>query len=126
MAQVPGTLSDGAIYEERNRICDLGYLRKPYKKEDGKVGYRCASEPEAHFEKKGGACEKTEGRKCLCNALLAACGFPQTQKDGTLELPLMTAGDDLVNIKRFIPAGQDSYDAEDVLAYLLGETPGKV
>ena len=33
------------IYQERKRVCDLGYLREPYAGPDGKIGYRCSAEP---------------------------------------------------------------------------------
>lgn len=56
----------------RERVCDLGYLREAYVGPDGRIGYRCAGEPEAAYLKKGGKPENTEGRQCLCNALLAA------------------------------------------------------
>ena len=118
VAQLEGSMSEQSKYEERNRICDLGYLRKPYKKEDGNVGYRCKSEPVEQFLKKGGDEESTKGRKCLCNALLAACGHPQVQKKGYLELPLVTAGDGLVHLKSFMKDGATSYTAEDVLEEL--------
>jgi len=45
IAEIPGSLSDEAVYEARNRICDHGYLREPYVKADGTLGYRCSAEP---------------------------------------------------------------------------------
>ena len=36
------------------RLCDLGYLRAPYERADGSVGYRCASEPVHVYVRKGG------------------------------------------------------------------------
>ena len=39
------TLSEVEVYDQRKRVCNLGYLRTAYKKEDGSLGYRCASEP---------------------------------------------------------------------------------
>lgn len=115
VADIPGTLSDAAAYEERERLCDLGYLRQVYKKPDGGLGYRCPAEPEAEYIKKGGGNEDTQGRKCLCNGLSAAAGFGQVQKSGKLELPLITAGDDLVGLGRFLKSGATSYGAADVL-----------
>lgn len=43
VAAMEGTLSEDDVYEKRPRICDLGYLRTPYRKEDGEVGFRCPS-----------------------------------------------------------------------------------
>jgi nitronate monooxygenase len=45
VAQMAQTLSEASLYENRPRICDLGYLRHPYRKTDGTVGYRCPAEP---------------------------------------------------------------------------------
>ncbi len=101
----------------RTRLCDLGYLRTPYKRPDGHIGYRCASEPVDAFVKKGGTVEETEGRLCVCNGLIAAIGFPQVH-DGIEEQPLITSGDDLKNITGFLN-GRMSYSAADVIDYLL-------
>jgi len=120
VAQLEGTLSDPEAYGERHRICDLGFLRILYKREDGKVGYRCAAEPEADFVKKGGVLEDTVNRSCLCNNLTATAGFPQRRKDGYVEQPILTSGDDLVNAGQFVREGKTSYSAEDVIRYLLG------
>jgi NAD(P)H-dependent flavin oxidoreductase YrpB (nitropropane dioxygenase family) len=66
---LPDTLASKHNYEMRGRVCNLGYLRTPYVKPDGAIGYRCASEPVSQYVKKGGFEAATEGRKCLCNAL---------------------------------------------------------
>ncbi len=120
VAQLEGTLSDPEAYGERNRICDLGFLRILYKREDGTIGYRCASEPVDAFVKKGGAVEDTENRSCLCNNLTATAGFPQLRKDGYIEQPIITSGDDLVAVGQFLKEGKTSYSAKDVITYLLG------
>jgi NAD(P)H-dependent flavin oxidoreductase YrpB (nitropropane dioxygenase family) len=104
----------------RERICDMGYLRTPYKKPDGVIGFRCAAEPLETYAAKGGASEDTVGRQCLCNALLANVGLGQVRAGGRREPPLLTAGDDLANIARFLK-GRTRYTAGDVLDYLLGE-----
>jgi nitronate monooxygenase len=121
VAQLPGTSSDPAVYETRNRVCDLGYLREPYALSDGKIGYRCSAEPIATYIAKGGEREETAGRKCLCNALLADVGYAQLSKDGTVEPPLVTAGDDLNGITRFLAPGNSSYSAADVVRTLLAD-----
>jgi len=102
----------------RARICDMGYLRAPYVKEGGKIGFRCASEPEEAYMKKGGALEDTVGRQCLCNALMANIGLGQTREEGIVEPPILTAGDDLMGIAKFL-AGRERYSAGDVIDYLL-------
>jgi NAD(P)H-dependent flavin oxidoreductase YrpB (nitropropane dioxygenase family) len=120
VAQLEGTLSEPEAYGARNRICDLGFLRILYKREDGTIGYRCASEPVDMFVKKGGAIEDTANRSCLCNNLTATAGFPQVRKDGYVEQPIITSGDDLVAVGQFLKEGKTSYSAEDVINYLLG------
>jgi len=74
--ELDGSLSEKENYAERPRVCNLGYLRTAYEK-DGKIGYRCAAEPIDDWLKKGGDIQATEGRKCLCNGLMANAGIPQ-------------------------------------------------
>jgi len=106
------------VYEKRQRICDLGYLRHAYQKADGTAGLRCPAEPVEDYVKKGGLLEDTVGRKCLCNALMSDIGQAQIQFGDQVEPYLLTAGDDLNNIARVIKSGQQSYSAQDVLDYL--------
>jgi NAD(P)H-dependent flavin oxidoreductase YrpB (nitropropane dioxygenase family) len=120
VVQLEGTMSDEAAYLARTRICDLGYLREPYRKEDGSTGYRCASEPVASYVGKGGGEENAQGRKCLCNALMADIGLPQTRAGGIGEKTLVTSGDDVADVARFLAPGAASYSAADVVARLLG------
>jgi len=119
VAQLDGTLSQEAVYLARTRVCDLGYLREVYRTEDGSLGYRCSSEPVATYIAKGGTEPDTAGRKCICNALVANAGHPQVRKDGEIEGALLTSGDDLAEIARFVPDGQTSYSAKDVIDSLL-------
>ena len=119
VVDMPGTHSDQHIYEERTRICDLGYLRHAYKKENGKVGWRCPSEPIEDYLKKGGKLEDTVGRKCVCNSLMANINLGQVQKNGELEKPLITSGDDVAHIARFLKPGETTYSANDVIEYLM-------
>jgi nitronate monooxygenase len=123
VAQLEGTSSSFPIYQERKRVCDLGYLREPYAVSEGNIGYRCAAEPVANFVAKGGKVEDTVGRKCLCNALMANIGHAQKRKDGTEELPLVTVGDDLNSIAQFLAPGEESYSAADVVASLMSALP---
>ena len=50
VVELPGTLSQIEVYEARPRACTLGYLRVPYLRDDGRVSYRCASEPVAAYQ----------------------------------------------------------------------------
>jgi nitronate monooxygenase len=120
VAELEGTLSDPEIYRQRRRVCDLGFMRQVYLKEDASLGYRCAAEPEAVFTAKGGKPEETVGRKCLCNALVSNVGMPQSLPDGGMELPLVTLGDDMVNVGRFCTGDAMDYTAADVIRVLLG------
>ncbi len=117
--QMLGTLSDEVRVAARERICDLGYLREVYRKPDGSVGYRCAGEPGEDYVRKGGVIADTKGRLCLCNGLMANIGLGQL-RFGKAEDPLLTAGDDVANLARFLPADADSYRAADVIRWLLG------
>ncbi|HEU5050374.1 MAG TPA: nitronate monooxygenase [Gemmatimonadales bacterium] len=101
----------------RERVCDLGYLRTAYVRPDGRLGYRCAAEPVAAYVEKGGTEEETEGRRCLCNALMANVGHAQVREEGRVEPELITSGDDLVGIAGFL-AGRTSYSADEVVDYL--------
>ena len=113
------TVSDLETYLSRQRVCDLGFLRTAYLRDDDKIGYRCTAEPESDFVAKGGAIEDTEGRKCLCNGLLATLGLAQERPQGP-ELPIVTAGDDLQRAIGVLAVDRGSYTATDVVDYLLG------
>jgi nitronate monooxygenase len=126
VAALSGTLSDPDVYANRPRLCDLGYLRRAYKKVDGSLGYRCPGEPVKDYVRKGGKAEDTVGRKCLCNSLLANIGLGQQRKtgcndegEGYVEPSLLTAGDDLACITPHISAARPTYHARDVIESLL-------
>ncbi|RJT88414.1 nitronate monooxygenase [Cryobacterium melibiosiphilum] len=120
VATLPGTLSDGDLYEQRPRLCDLGYLRVPYERTPGVLGYRCPAEPVATFVRKGGSAEEAAGRKCLCNALTANVGLGQTRRDGYAEVPLVTLGTDLAGVTALLAAHPAGWSAADAVAYLEG------
>ena len=82
------------------------------------MGLRCPAEPVEDFIKKGGDPVETKGRKCLCNALMADIGMGQIQSSGQLELPLLTAGNDLNQLQRILK-GKSDYSASDVIDYIL-------
>jgi len=119
VAQLEGTSSAFNIYQERKRVCDLGYLREPYAVGEGKIAYRCSAEPVENYLAKGGKIEDTVGRKCLCNALMANIGHAQARKDGAVEPALITVGDDLNTVAQFLAPGRESYSAADVVDSLL-------
>ncbi len=118
VAQLEGTASEDEVYEERPRICNLGFLREAYRTPSGEIGYRCASEPVTVYVSKGGHVEDTVGRKCICNGLLANVGFPQVLNGNRTEQGIVTAGDDITTVAQFLPAGQTHYSALDVITEL--------
>jgi NAD(P)H-dependent flavin oxidoreductase YrpB (nitropropane dioxygenase family) len=120
VSRLEGTLSEPQTYEQRTRTCDIGGLRRLYRREDGTVGYRCPAEPVEQYVAKGGNEADTLGRKCLCNALFANIGLGQPLEDGQHELALVTAGDDVVRLSRLLKDGRETYTARDVVEYLLG------
>lgn len=119
VAQLAGTISEPHIYRARARVCDLGYLREAYRCEDGSIGYRCAAEPVSAYVSKGGRSEDTVGRKCICNALVASIGLGQLRGPET-EPGVITSGDDLPGLVRFMTPGTTRYAAADVIAHILG------
>jgi nitronate monooxygenase len=121
VVQLPGTLSDAPANPPRTRLCDLGYLRHAYRKEDGTLGYRCPAEPAQDFVRKGGTAADSEGRLCVCNGLVSTIGLAQVRADNTMDLPLLTAGNDVAQVARYLQPGRDSYNASEVIRYLLSE-----
>jgi nitronate monooxygenase len=119
VAILQGSYSEAAVAEARTRVCDIGLLRESYIQPNGNIGYRCSAEPVANYVAKGGKAEDTVGRKCLCNALMANIGHQQVRKDGSVEPPLITVGDDLNTVAQFLKPGRTSYSAADVVASLL-------
>src|SRR5690606_2166101 len=123
VADIEGSASEPAVYEERPRLCDLSYLRQPYEREDGAIGYRCAAEPVHMYVRKGGTVEDTVGRKCLCNGLMANIGLGQHRKDGYVEDILVTLGQDLAGAKELIKRYTSGWRAVHVLQYLQEALP---
>lgn len=113
VVELPGTISQPELYAARTRVCNLGYLRQPYRMPDGNVGWRCAAEPEAAFVAKGGDPAALAGRKCICNALMASAGLALATPEGCRELPIVTAGDSLVELAKLVPR-TDGYSASEV------------
>jgi len=130
VAQLPGTLSDPEIYQRRRRVCDLGYLREPYLKVDGSVGYRCPAEPVGTYVHKGGNRADTQGRLCLCNALTSVIGLGQLVRERPgkrlsannaahhTEPPVVTMGEDLGAARELLARYPRGWMARDVLDYL--------
>ena len=118
VAQSEGSISETAVYDERERKCDLGFLRDAYTKDDGTLGYRCPAEPADAYVKKGGLLADTLERTCLCNGLMATCGLGQVRSDGRHEPPIITSGDCIDQVRTLLGSAE-SYGALDVMAHLL-------
>jgi nitronate monooxygenase len=123
--RMAGTRADPTAPERSGRICDLGYLRHAYKKPDGTIGWRCPAEPVEDFVAKGGKQEQTQGRMCVCNGLVANIGLAQVRDGGNeVELPLITSGDDVADVARFLKPGAQTYHAADIVENLLSGLAG--
>ena len=117
--QLSDTLSDPDVFAARRKICNLGYLRQLYKREDGTIGYRCPAEQPEIFVKKGGVVDgSTSGKRCLCNALYATIGHPTEYEDGYLERALVTLGTCLDTIRPLLRIDPE-FTARDVIDHIL-------
>lgn len=119
--QLSSTHSEAGTNGQRTRVCDLGYLRHLYRTPEGRLGYRCPAEPVDDYVRKGGALAETKGRLCVCNGLTATVGLAQ-RTDGGMELPLVTAGNEVASIAEFLAPGRESYSAAEVVNRLLPST----
>ena len=119
IAKLEGHTSTKEGFAARPKLCDLGYLREPAISETGRTIYRCPSEPDDQFIKKGGAIEDIDGRKCLCNGLMANIGLPQVRKDGYIEAPIVTLGSDIEGAKVLLKDHPDGYGADEAVKWLL-------
>ncbi|NMM35761.1 MAG: nitronate monooxygenase [Phycicoccus sp.] len=119
VATLPGSLSEPETYDARPRLCDLSYLRVPYEKEPGTVGYRCPAEPVHMYVRKGGDLADTVGRKCLCNGLTANVGLGQTRRDGYQEAAIATLGADLDGVTQMLSERPGGWTAAQAVDFLL-------
>jgi NAD(P)H-dependent flavin oxidoreductase YrpB (nitropropane dioxygenase family) len=119
VAQLPGSLSDPDTNAARPRLCDLGYLRTPYLRENGAIGYRCRAEPVHMYVHKGGEEPDTVGRNCLCNSLTTNVGLGQTRADGYVEEALVTLGADLNGARRLADLYPGLWTAREALDWIL-------
>lgn len=119
--QVEGSMSDLSVYEQRQRICDIGHLITPYITSQGKLGMRCPAEPIENYVKKGGKEEKTKGKQCLCNNLVSTIGLGTVRtKDGWInEPPIYTSGSNHDPIRTMVAQYNNDYSAQDVIDYML-------
>ena len=118
VVEINGTASDSEVYESRNRQCDLGYLRTPFVRADGGIGYRCSGEPIKTFVFKGGSADEAENVKCLCNALMTNIGLGQVRWGSYHEPALLTLGSDLSGAEELSAIYSGCWSAANVVDYL--------
>ena len=119
IAKLEGHTSTTEGFDARPKLCDLGYLREPALTASGRIAYRCPSEPDDQFLKKGGAVEDIAGRKCLCNGLMANIGLPQVRRDGYVEAPIVTLGNDVEGAKELLKDHPNGYGATEAVKWLM-------
>ncbi|MFH0869458.1 MAG: nitronate monooxygenase [archaeon] len=111
---VPRTVALRDVYEERIRVCDLGYLVEIYEDLAAKLMTRCPAGPVNTYVQKGGDLEDAEGRKCLCNCLTSTIGLGMPG-----EKPLITSGANLTAVKDLVAKHGMDYSAKNVIDYIL-------
>ncbi|MBA4383922.1 MAG: 2-nitropropane dioxygenase [Anaerolinea sp.] len=128
VAQLNGTLSDEDVYTARRRNCDLGLLKqiglsKPDEKGMRHLFQRCAAAPVEDFINKRGLIHNSEGKRCLCNGLIAGVGLGQIGKqpgEQSEEPAIVTFGNNLDGICKLSQQGQIVYSARNVIEDILG------
>jgi NAD(P)H-dependent flavin oxidoreductase YrpB (nitropropane dioxygenase family) len=118
VVEINGTATDPDVYNARDRKCDLGYLRSPFLRPDGGIGYRCSGEPIKTFEFKGGGVGEAENVKCLCNALMANIGLGQVRWGTYHEPALLTLGSDLSGAAQLSEMHSGCWSSANVIEYL--------
>ncbi len=114
VVQLPGTLSDAKVYEDRPRVCDLCALSVAYQRPDGEIGFRCRAQPVSDYGRLGGRAEDTIGARCLCNGLTATVGLGSPG-----ESAIVTLGKDHAYLRQLMTHERGSYTASDAIGYLL-------
>jgi NAD(P)H-dependent flavin oxidoreductase YrpB (nitropropane dioxygenase family) len=128
VVQLPATVADQGVYDARRRVCDVGILQQwglSSPADDGtrRLLHRCPAAPVASYVSRRGLERGTEGRRCLCNGLLACVGLAQTHTENgsQVEEPaIVTLGNHLEGVRRLSRHGQVHYWAKDVVEDILG------
>ncbi len=127
VVQIAGTVAEEDVYNNRRRLCDLGFLQQrgltqPDADGTRRLFQRCVAAPVEDFVKKRGLQRNTEDRRCLCNGLLSCVGLGQIvrQNGDMVEEPaIVTLGNHLDGIRRLSRNGQTRYWARDAVADIL-------
>ena len=128
VVQLEDTLADEAVYSRRKRICDIGLLQqiglsKPAADGSRRLFQRCQAAPIEEYVSKRGLLPNADGKRCLCNGLLASMGLSQVvSQDGELaeEPAIVTLGNHLDGVRRLSHQGQNPYWSHDVVEDILG------
>lgn len=115
VVQLPGTLSEDAVYRARRRACNRRGLSTPHQLPDGTIVYRCPAERVTDYVRHGGDAVATKGVRCICNGLISATGFGDSG-----EPSIVTLGDDLTFLQYLSGDPHGTYTVTQAIEYLLG------
>lgn len=113
VVQLPGTVSNDAVYQARRRVCSQHGLTTPHQLGNGAVVYRCAAEPVSDYLRRGGTEADTKDVRCLCNGLIATTGLGDPG-----EPSIVTLGDDLTFLRHLTENEHSTYTAAQAIHYL--------
>lgn len=116
--QMEGTMSDPVSFLKRKRSCGVGLLREvkevkiDLENKAQQARWSCSADP--RLENAGSQAV------CLCEALLAVIGLAQVN-GGEEELPIITLGEELKDIKKLLEKNKwQPYPAEAAYNYIMG------
>ena len=115
VAELPGTLSEEAVYLARHRSCNQRGLATPHQLPSGEIVYRCSAERVKDYLAKGGDENDVVGARCICNGLISATGLGDPG-----EPAIVTLGDDVSFLKHLTKDEDSSYTPAQAMTYLLG------
>ena len=77
------------------------------------------------YVRKGGDLADTVGRACLCNGLTADIGLGQRRRDGYVEPPAVTLGQDLDGVRRLLREHPEGWTAAEAIAWLTRDVQAR-
>ena len=109
---------DPAEHTDRARVCDLGYLRVAYPREDGRHRLPLRQRAGGRLRAEGWQAGGDRGQEVPLQRADGEHRHGPGPARRRVEPPLVTSGDDLVLLGEFL-AGRTSYTAADAIEYLL-------
>ena len=94
------------VYEERKRVCDLGYLREPYAAGEARSATAAPRSRWTIMWPRAARSRTRWGANACATRCWPTSGYAQTRKDGAVEPALVTVGDDLNTIAQFLAPGR--------------------